>query len=336
MLWNILEKKDEKRHMLKIHYKIVKNQNSEIVRCFGNDGIILLPEQLDGMPVYAVGDYAFSPYKKKEEENVLSETIGESSFSDTEMKLLCGTQVSEVVLPHSTEEIGKYVFYGCPNLKVLKFSDSLLRTGTGIFTGCEIAQLHIDFYKGNQSCMKDVVSETRYSLMTILRYHTSQGKKEARLVFPEYYEEAVENTPARIIENHFNGTGYKYRQCFFKGQIDFGKYDALFEDAAVQENSEIVEKLLFGRLLYPYALETKAKRNYMDYLRDNLLQIVPSLVEKEDIRALDMLSKELLWTKSILDHAIDYAAWKEKPKVLSLLLDEKNQLFPQTTKIFDL
>ena len=29
--------------------------------------------------------------------------------------------------------------------------------------------------------------------------------QEAHLIFPEYYEEAVENTPARIIENHFHG-----------------------------------------------------------------------------------------------------------------------------------
>lgn len=322
--------------MLKIDYKILKDSKIKIVRCYGKNGKVKIPDQCNGMAVTSIGEYAFSPYKKKEEADVLSETMGKEYFTEDQAELLCGNKISEITLPHDTEEIGRYAFYGCANLKKLRFSDSLLRTGAGIFTGCKLEEIYIDFYHGNHSCMKEIVSDTRHLLTATLYYHMENGIEEAKLVFPEYYEEAVENTPARIIENHFNGTGYKYRQCFFRDGIDFGKYDRLFEDATAQEKPHIVEKLLFGRLLYPYQLEKDAKNNYLSYIAENREKIIPSLVRQEHMRALELLSKEKIWTRSSLDDAVDQAVLEEKPEILSLLMNEKHRIFPKTRKTFEL
>ena len=64
-----------------------------------------------------------------------------------------------------------------------------------------------------------------------------QDEKELyRLRFPEYYEEGKENTPARIIEIIYHGTGHQYRNCFLSRVMQFDRYDDVFPLAAAQED----------------------------------------------------------------------------------------------------
>lgn len=62
---------------------------------------------------------------------------------------------------------------------------------------------------GEQSGLKEILSEVGEEL----RVHL-YGKVEAMLWFPEYYEEGVENTPARILMTEVHGSGLYYRNCF--------------------------------------------------------------------------------------------------------------------------
>ena len=113
----------------------------------------------------------------------------------------------ELELSHGIEEIGNYTFYGCSNLKRLKFTDSLRRIGGGSFTGCSaLRELYVETEKDRVTCIRDVVTETFHEMYVTVYYRDQDVY--ARLVFPEYYEEGVENTPARILETHFHGSGY--------------------------------------------------------------------------------------------------------------------------------
>ena len=47
---------------MKIHYRI-KNNAIEIVRCYGTDDRIVLPEEINGLPVVSAAPYAFSAHK---------------------------------------------------------------------------------------------------------------------------------------------------------------------------------------------------------------------------------------------------------------------------------
>ena len=89
-------------------------------------------------------------------------------------------------------------------------------------------------------------------------YHSKQG--EAKLIFPEFFEEAVENTPARILETHTHGSGMMYRNCFVRQELQFHLYDERFEWAKGREYEDTLFRLVFGRLLYPYQLSEKAKK----------------------------------------------------------------------------
>lgn len=319
--------------MLEIEYKEQKNQKAEILRCFGNDSVIRLPEELNGNTVVKVGDYAFSSYKKKEEEAIRI-SVEENLFGESSEEMLCGNKVKEVYLAKTTEEIGRYAFYGCVNLETLGFSDALLRTGTGIFTGCKLKNIRLDLYHGKKSALKDIVMDTRFLLQVQVYDHMEQ--RQACLIFPEYYEEAVENTPARIVENHFHGTGYRYRQCFFRGEFDYRKYDELFAVARVREDAEIVRQIVFGRLLYPYELTETAKEQYLDYVRKEQKHMISELIEKEELPVFYVFSEENIWTKESLEYAIDVASGKEKTGVLSILMDEQNRRFPKKRKVFEL
>lgn len=53
-------------------------------------------------------------------------------------------------------------------------------------------------------------------------YRREDGTLLAKLVFPEYFEESVENTPARIIMREMHGCGHMYRYCFDGTRFDVG------------------------------------------------------------------------------------------------------------------
>lgn len=143
--------------------------------------------------------YAFSPWK-----------TGRNAEEQKELR-----ETEEIAIPDGIKILGNYTFYGCRNLKKLIFSDSLTSIGGGSFTGCgALRKLEITMEEDAASCMKDVVAETFHEVAVSI-YFRNSGKR-AELLFPEYYEEGVENTPARILETRFHGSGYRYRQCFWK------------------------------------------------------------------------------------------------------------------------
>lgn len=92
---------------MKIHYRI-KNNAIEIVRCYGTDDRIVLPEEINGLPVVSAAPYAFSAHKDGEEDAETWES--EDAFSFGEERLLAGEEVQEIVFPDTLKEIGRYIF----------------------------------------------------------------------------------------------------------------------------------------------------------------------------------------------------------------------------------
>ena len=110
---------------MKIHYRIKKDSSAEIVRCFGTDPEIILPDQILGRTVTSVAAYAFSEKKGMEDRDVLIFETGAERMFREEERLLAGGEIGKVVLPDTLEQIGRYVFYGCRNLRELAFSGRL-------------------------------------------------------------------------------------------------------------------------------------------------------------------------------------------------------------------
>jgi hypothetical protein len=230
---------------------------------------------------------------------------------------LCGDALEEVRIPESVRHVGRYCFYNCAKLRKLTFYGLLSDWGSGVFTGChQMQKLCVYADEAGKSYLKDVLDELPEALM--VAYHlpqkdsdrsrqnilmqqdnpeqTVQGESVAQLVFPEFYEEGVENTPARILETHIHGSGIRYRNCFQSRSFDFHQYDAIFPHARAQEAPEIVARLVMGRLRYPCGLSESARTQYVDYVSGHAQELAALILKERDISGLRWLL-ELLHTQ---------------------------------------
>lgn len=320
---------------MKIHYR-VSEDGVEIVRCFGSDSHVVIPQKIEGKPVVKAAPYAFSARKDQEEIDIQIYHTDQIGQGMEEEKLLAGEAVEEVIFPNTMQEIGRYIFYGCRNLRKLEFSDSLTQIGSGAFTVCgSLKKLVVHLQQGHKSCVKEILGELWQRMDVTFLYEIERAAvQRADLVFPGHYEEAVENTPARILYTQHHGSGNNYRQCFLAKELDYRKYDELFSIAAVMEKQNVLLDLCFGRLLFPVELAKQAETEYKEYIRLHLEEAASYLIKNEQTERLRFLSEGKLWTPEGLEAAIQCASDQKKPELLSLLMNEQHQRKPQKKKRF--
>ena len=326
---------------MKIYYR-EKSGGIEILRCFGIEGRVEIPGMIDDKLVISAAPYAFSSHMDEKEElkNASLWEVSDGLEFGREGHVLAGNDVEEIVFPYTLKEIGRYIFYGCGNLKKLEFSDSLMQIGCGAFTGCHaLEKLTVHMRQGKKSGVKEMLGEMwqRIDVNFLYEYekdgieksdimHRRENKSEARLVFPEHYDEAVENTPARILYTEYHGSGSNYRQCFYDKELNYQEYDRLFEMAVAMDKLEVLVDMSFGRLEFPYGLTGKARENYREYIRKNLGDIAEYLVKQEDMHRLEMISSQKLWTLEGIDSALDCASKRKETEVSAFLMNERANL----------
>ena len=315
-----------------------KGQEITILRCFGEGDIALLPDRIEGLPVTALADHIFAAegsrkYPQEEIRYADALTGSRSSADDFHGKAVA-SETKEIRMPGMLREIGSYAFYGCRKLRRVTFPGTLAKLGSGIFTACN----HIDEvrFEGKipgrdyPECLKEILGELDYELTVSLW-------GEICLLFPGYYEESVENTPARIIEIHFEGAGYRYRQCFHQGLIDLHQYDSLFYSCTVQERPSTSVKLALGRICYPWQLEDSSREAYLDYLREEKT-ICADIVLQDDDPAVTVrrLCDAGYYTRDLLEYWIDRCGSAQNVQAVSRLMDYRRQHFPVKKKVFEL
>ena len=330
-------KKEKRQICPKIHYKKTE-QGIEITGCYGPQGQLILPDEIEGIPVTRIAAYAFAEKPEDEGEYVFVSEGGSLSSAGSRV---CASQVTQIWLPSQVTEIGRYAFYRCRNLKRLILTDSLLDIGGGAFTGCRLEEVEIHFYQGERSCLKSIVDEIRFAIRAKLYYYKKEAGREeyietAEVLFPEHYEEAVENTPARILETRRHGAGGYYRQCFYNRELDYKKYDELLYRTVAEESLQTAAELVLGRLRHPFRLAEDGREAYVSYLCAHREEVVKFLVETEDMEGMKFLAGQGYLTVSALDYALEWAAKSKKTEMLSLLMDEKQRLHPKKKKTFDL
>ena len=326
---------------MKIYYR-EKSGGIEILRCFGMGGRVEIPGMIEDKLVVSAAPYAFSSHMDEKEElkNACLWKVSDGLGFGREEHVLAGNDVEEIVFPDTLKEIGRYIFYGCGNLRKLEFSDSLMQIGCGAFTGCHaLEKLTVHMRQGKKSGVKEMLGEMwqRIDVNFLYEYeedgieksdimHRRENKSEARLVFPEHYDEAVENTPARILYTEYHGSGSNYRQCFYDRELNYQEYDRLFEMAVAMDKLEVLVDMSFGRLEFPYGLTGNARKNYREYIRKNLEDIAEYLVKQEDMHRLEMISSQKLWTLEGIDSALDCASKRKETEVSAFLMNERANL----------
>lgn len=270
------------------------------------DKIAEIPSRVNGLPVTELGDYVLS-----------------------------GLACEKVILPKKVKKIGKYGFYNCRNLKELAFSSCFADLGCGAFTGChKIGRLQVQMEDEENSGLKEILSEIHESLRIELK-----GKIQAVLWFPEFYEEGVENTPARILMTHVHGSGLYYRNCFQGKKLNFFEYDKRFELALAQESPDFVRELVYGRLSKPWELCADARERYEAYVWEHYEDIALAFVQEDGEEDLEWLLTHYPIApenKPVFEKILNAGAMREIPSMMSMLMEYARVHFPAKRKSFEL
>lgn len=272
----------------------IKNGCAVVRRCydFGNEAEI--PSEIDGHSVTELGAYAFSAHMDREQfwhelgnrtVKIWNPETGEQEVSEPDAETvpgLQGMQVETVRLPEGLRKIGAYAFYNCNALSELHFHSSLKDLGAGLFTGCHhLRRLNVTLDETETSCLKEILIEVPEKMAV-----TVEGQLRAKLLFPEFFEESVENTPARILMTHMHGSGMNFRNSFYMKKLDFRAYDACYYMAKAEEDFDTVLEITLNRLQYPVGLSEDRREDYESWLNGHLVQAFEKAVEHRD---LDML-----------------------------------------------
>lgn len=297
----------------------IKDEGICICACFSMGTTAEIPEKIDGLDVVEIASYAFAGNATLKEKNG--------------MKQLAGGRVEEIILPKTLKRIGRYAFYNCKNLRRLEFYNILKDLGAGAFTGChKVQEIKVTYLEHKQSILREFLVELPEEQLLELFYEDG----EAKLVFPEFFEESVENTPARNIEIFTHGSGMMYRNCFVKKELDFLKYDERFAWAKGKEFPETLFHLAVCRLLHPYALSEKYRQKYLEYLKEHLQKCALWAAETEKPEVLYLLADSCAETAEEMDLLISAANRQSEIAVLSYLMDKKHQKFKAKRKSFEL
>jgi len=225
-----------------------KNGGACVTKVLSPGAACVIPERLGGLPVTELADRAFA-----------------------------GSRISEVFLPEGLKRIGRYCFYGCEDLRTIHLYSSATEIGGGFLNGCRaVREIYMHMDSTERSALRDFVTELneRITVHYFLPGPNGEETEAARLIFPIYYDEAVENTPARITVSNIHGTGQKYRYCFEDKKVQFDRYDKLFVYEKAEEPVTSAAEIAIYRLMYPHGLRDEAKRGYEEFVRENLYEIL--------------------------------------------------------------
>ena len=252
---------------------------------------------------------------------------------------LCGRRLRAVVLPDALAAIGNYAFYGCDNLKTVSFPASIRRIGSGLFNSCPALSVLV-FRQAVSAAPPATPALLQEVLRTVnheveVRLQDPSGQDAVRLLFPEYYEEPKENTPARIIEIIWHGTGYQYRQCFLQRKLQYSQYDSLLPAADAQEMPQTLVRLCLDRLITPAELSRVHLESYVSCLRkqpDALWTFLLADQETDLTDWLRVLEHSGYFTEKLLDHMIDQASSAGRADASVFLMDLRRRMFRPSSR----
>lgn len=308
-------------------------------RVFGYDGIVEIPDTLNGFPVTELGAYIFSDHidvselNKKKETGIYCTENGTEETPADDMPQAAGNQVEEICLPRFLRKIGRYAFYNCFKLRRLKFCGEMKDLGAGALTGChKMEQITVETDENGQSALRDFLTE----LPETLRVDMKTDGELGRFWFPEFFEEGVENTPARILENHVHGSGIRYRNSFVNKKLHTLEYDKLFPYAVAWEQECIVLNLALDRILYPMSMTGEAREKYLIYIKEHSQQAVALLGEKKEYEAMQNILKEIVPDRETTEKMLETAQSSGDSRWVSILMNELGRHGRKQRKAFEL
>lgn len=288
--------------------KKIHKDGHEYIEISGYEGQIadlVVPDSIEGFPVEAIGNHAFS-----------------------------GRQdLKSVTLPESIKTLYGFAFHNCKSLRKITLYDSLDDYYDGVCRQCDaLEEIDITVNKNWFEVIRNFLADSDKTLRFLIHI---KDEGEACLTFPEYVYDFNENTMARTIQFSIAGSGYAYRECVDRRSINFAEYDKLFEKAVI-DGSKISENIAIGRLLYPYGLMPGYKTKYEQFVIKNAGSILTRLTNEYEAHRDDallntvssLISYENLIPAEAIDAALKLASSKQLTRLSAILIGSSK---PQKT-----
>ena len=279
-----------------------------LLRFYGSQPEVRVPERIDGKPVTGLAPYAFS---EKEgnltdarlvdiEESEMFRPVSPDNHSakkdfDRELAAglitaLAGDFITSVRLPDSLKSIGELCFYQCRKLKKLSFGSGDIEIGSDAFMNC----------KSLSTIELRATSDQPTSLRRILSQRTSETDvwfQDAAVHFPEYSEKYDLIGPAHIFELNIEGEGFRARKCFEGDIFSLPMYDEVFRRAAEKEDERTLCRMAALRLCRPISLSEGNRDVYHTYLLSHMEAFLDELIRQRDLSVFLELGEQGLLEK---------------------------------------
>lgn len=303
-----------------------KKDAHEYIEITGFEGAVsdlVVPAQIEGLPVEAVGNHSFS-----------------------------GRQdLKSVALPETIKTLYGFAFHNCRNLKKISLFDSIDDYYDGVCKQCDsLSEIDITINRSWFEVIRNFLADNDRTLHFTVRvrqeHEDGEGKETPQsaicagsatyitssLTFPEYVYDFNENTMARTIQFSIAGSGMFYRECVDRRFINYREYDKLFEKAKIDGGS-ISEDIAIGRLIYPVELDEKYRQMYEEYVSGCGLSILKRYIEgaKENTDAINTIkellqysSEKELFSNDAIDKAISFSVELGLTEVTAILMESGN------------
>ena len=304
-----------------------KKDGLHILRLMGQTSVVYIPQMIDGYEVKVIGEYCFSARnncKNRTSDNDWEKM--EKLARDRGMNELSGDYVEQVILPDSVHELCSYAFYNCRKLKCIEFGRSLDIVNNDAFMNCmglsvlmvrsraeeptgahyyHIFKLNTcSRYVGGVPGMSNFLKQLNKGIE--LKY-VDDGNTCGSFYYSEYTESYEEIGPAHIFHMDLQGEGYRARQLFDNGVVDAAGYDTIFEAAKALESTYTLSKMAVGRLQYPVKLTDSARDMYMEFIKDNIEDVLEWVVAERRIDIIEFMADNNILDESRLDAALKLA-----------------------------
>lgn len=294
-----------------------------LLRCETSAPQLLLPDELDGLPIIRLGDYVFSAREPKQ--------LPEGAFrlrltsGGEELPAHDAAALRMVRLPQKALSLGNYAFYGCTGLETLEIGGHLQTVGTDAFMNCfSLRRMTLTAPAEECRCLRGLLQE--YSGELELRFAPAAGP-ECRLFFPAYDEDYEEMAAPHIFHYNIRGVGYLCRQSFDGHCFRYDQYDASLDLLLRTHEFSLAVRMAMDRLRFPVQLSETARAAYLSCLEQHTEQALELVLTEADTAPLSFLLSLDLLGRPALAEGCEMARTARRTEALGLLLEYQNRRF---------
>lgn len=299
-----------------------------LLRAGTPDARAVLPEELLGLPVTALGDRALAPDRQTAPLPAGAETLQITCIPPEDGAAWDNRSLRDLTLPQTLKAVGDYALLNCSALSTLRIHDGVSRWGGGALMNCRnLDTLHLTRTGPDQGEALAWFAGELSRELDVTVY--GPGGERARLLFPEYTELYEENCPAHHFDYFISGAGYPYHHCFRQKRLSLKEYDALWREfLGMEHDGAAAVRLAWRRLRWPEALGDAARADYRAYLKAHGEEALRWLLEEESGEGLPLLLEVAEPDREALSAACALAREKGDSAALAALLEERHRRFP--------